>query len=272
MIADRFEKQWEAYNNGYLVWELLLDSNRTNSYTKFIRENVKDKIVIECGAGTGYFSWLSAKYGAKKVYSCEQSINLCNDLKERFSDIDNIDVIQCDVFKDDLPKGDIYIQEMFGHTATGEGLYYFLHNCRRQNINEIYPKYLNLVSCDFDTLPNKIPVSRYTFDDSDVDEDLKEFFKLNNKEIDPKEVLYHYEYRINFASKNDMFRGKVIDLLQLDLAINPNNQFTYFEAGFDKENFYSSFAKKQNHWEIDKQKTRYYKKNSIEYVSELKDL
>ena len=25
---EKLKKQWEAYNNGYLVWELLLDSNR----------------------------------------------------------------------------------------------------------------------------------------------------------------------------------------------------------------------------------------------------
>ena len=48
---EKLKKQWEAYNNGYLVWELLLDSNRTNSYTKFIRENVKDKIVIDKAIG-----------------------------------------------------------------------------------------------------------------------------------------------------------------------------------------------------------------------------
>jgi hypothetical protein len=271
MIKDKFTLQWEAYNKGYIVWELLLDSNRTNSYTKFIRENVKDKIVVECGAGTGYFSWLCAKYGAKKVYSCEQSINLCNDLKERFSDIDNIEVVHCDVFKDNLPKGDIYIHELFGHTATGEGMYYFLHNCRRQNIKEIFPKYLNLVSCDFETIPNKIPVSLDTFDDSNVEDDLKDFLKLNNKEIDPKQCLYNYTYKINYASKKDMFRGELLDILQLGLAINPDKHFTYFEAGFDKENFYSSFAKKQNHWEIDKQKTHYYKQNSMEYVREINE-
>jgi len=106
---EKLKKQWEAYNNGYLVWELLLDSNRTNSYTKFIRENV-------------------------------------------------------------------------------------------------------------------------------------------------------------------MFIGEVLDLLKLDLNTNISNQFTYFEAGFSLDNFYSSFAKKQNHWGIDKQKTGYYKQNTIEYIRELKNL
>ena len=35
----------EKYDKEMLIWEMLLDSNRTNSYIKFIKENVKDKEV-----------------------------------------------------------------------------------------------------------------------------------------------------------------------------------------------------------------------------------
>ena len=56
------------------VWEMLLDSNRSNAYIKYIKENAKDKVIVDCGAGSGFFTWLSLKYGASKVYSCE--INL----------------------------------------------------------------------------------------------------------------------------------------------------------------------------------------------------
>ena len=64
---------FDKYVQEMMIWEMLLDSNRTNPYINFIKNNVKDKIVVECGTGTGFFSWLSIKYGAKKVYSCEKN-------------------------------------------------------------------------------------------------------------------------------------------------------------------------------------------------------
>lgn len=246
----------EKYDKEMLIWEMLLDSNRTNSYIKFIKENVKDKVVVECGTGTGFFSWLSVKYGAKKVYSCEQSTNLFNKLNERFSSIDNIDVIQCDVFSDDLPIGDIYLHELFGHCALGEGLCVFLLNCKRQNIKNIYPNTLNLVSCNLkDDYLKKTPVTKETYDATDLDSDLKEFLEINNKEIDPNNLLFNNKYDIEELSEKEMFSGDIFNLLNLDYKTNSDTSYTYFEAGFNSDNFYSSFAKKQNHWEIDKQQT-----------------
>jgi len=246
----------EKYDKEMLIWEMLLDNNRTNSYIKYIKENVKGKVVVECGTGTGFFSWLSAKYGAKKVYSCEQSINLFNKLKERFNSIEEIEVVHCDVFSDDLPKGDIYLHELFGHCALGEGIMLFLLNCKRQNIENIQPRFLNLVSCNLkDNFLNKVPVTKETYDASDLDYDLRQFFDINNKEIDPNSLLFNNEYNIDLLSNKEMFSGDIFKLLELDYKTNSNTSYTYFEAGFSLDNFYSSFAKKQNHWEIDKQQT-----------------
>ena len=86
------------------VWEMLLDSNRTNAYIKYIKENAKDKVVVDCGAGSGFFTWLSLKHGATKVYSLEINQQHYYSLKSRFRNNDNIEVLNIDIFNDELPK------------------------------------------------------------------------------------------------------------------------------------------------------------------------
>ena len=53
------------------VHELMLkDKPRTEAYKKFIEQNVeliKDKVVVDVGAGTGILSLFCAKAGAKQV-------------------------------------------------------------------------------------------------------------------------------------------------------------------------------------------------------------
>jgi len=264
MFKEIFKEQFDDYNNGFLIWEMLLDSNRTNAYIDFIKNNVKDKVVVECGTGTGFFSWLSAKYGAKKVYSCEQSIELCKELNERFKEIDNIEVIHSDIFSDILPKGDIYIHELFGHCALGEGLFYFLKNCKRQNIENIFPNNLKLISCNLDNF-NQTVVSLDEFDASELDKDLIEFFAINNKEIEPNDLLFNSEY--NITESSTMFEGNMFNLLNFESITNRKYLYTYFEAGFNN-NYYSSFAKHQNHWELEKQKTYAYTVSERLYVKD----
>ena len=75
------------------VWEMLLDSNRTNPYIKYLRQHAKDKVIVDCGAGAGFFTWLSLKYGAKKVYSCEINFPSYNILRSKYRDTDQVEVL-----------------------------------------------------------------------------------------------------------------------------------------------------------------------------------
>ena len=91
------------------------------------------------------------------------------------------------------------------------------------------------------------------FDDSKMDKHLIDYFKLNNKKIDPNRYLYNTNYTI--SDKETIFDSNIFDLL--DLKFEPTGTHTYFEAGFNDE-YYSSFVKKQNSWEIEKQVTHPY--------------
>jgi len=233
------------------VWEMLLDSNRTNAYIKYLRQHAKDKVIVDCGAGAGFFTWLSIKYGAKKVYSCEIHFPSYNILRSKYRDTDQVEVLNIDLFNDTLPKGDIYIHELFGHCALTEGIIFFLANCQRQQIHNIFPNNLKLISCKIEHLQQKA-VTLENFDDSNLDKDLIEFFELSNKKIDPDRYLYNTNYTIADGSEEVIFDSNIFDLL--DLSFEPSGSHTYFEAGFNDE-YYSSFVKKQNSWEIKKQIT-----------------
>ena len=41
-----------------VVLSLIYDYKRTNTYESYIKKNVKDKIVVDCGAGSGILTYL----------------------------------------------------------------------------------------------------------------------------------------------------------------------------------------------------------------------
>ena len=85
------------------------DSQRNSAYESWISENVKDKIVIDLGAGSGILCYLAVKYGAKKVYALERRGELIDRMKEILGD--SVEYIHGDLLETELPKCDIYLHE-----------------------------------------------------------------------------------------------------------------------------------------------------------------
>lgn len=52
---------------------MLNDKKRNKFYEGMIKEDIKNKTVLEIGAGLGLMSILAAKYGAQHVYACEMN-------------------------------------------------------------------------------------------------------------------------------------------------------------------------------------------------------
>ena len=70
---DRYFRSYESLHQHEVM---LRDQVRTFSYLRAIQQNesyIKDKIVMDVGAGTGILSIFAAKAGAKKVYAIEPS-------------------------------------------------------------------------------------------------------------------------------------------------------------------------------------------------------
>ena len=85
------------------------DYQRNKSYEDWISENVKDKVVIDLGAGSGILCYLAVKYGAKKVYALERRGELIDRMKEILGN--SVEYIHGDLLETELPKCDIYLHE-----------------------------------------------------------------------------------------------------------------------------------------------------------------
>jgi protein arginine N-methyltransferase 1 len=54
---------------------MLTDEPRVTAYVSALREAVReDSVVLDLGSGTGFFSFLACKFGAKKVYAVETNV------------------------------------------------------------------------------------------------------------------------------------------------------------------------------------------------------
>lgn len=97
---------------------MLTDERRLASYTEALRRSItKDSVVLDLGAGTGYFSILASRLGAKKVYAVEPNtlIYLAREFAARHNCADNIEFIQKQSTAVELEeKADIMICDLHG--------------------------------------------------------------------------------------------------------------------------------------------------------------
>ena len=109
----RFLKESESVSNKNIEFfktaYCFTDSQRNKSYEDWISKNVKDKVVIDLGAGSGILCYLAVKYGAKKVYALERRGELIDRMKEILGD--SVEYIHGDLLETELPKCDIYLHE-----------------------------------------------------------------------------------------------------------------------------------------------------------------
>lgn len=73
---ENLDYYFGSYSHFYIHEEMLKDRVRTTTYMRAIEENkndFKDKIVLDIGAGTGILSIFAARAGAKHVYAIENA-------------------------------------------------------------------------------------------------------------------------------------------------------------------------------------------------------
>ena len=112
-----------SYSHFYVHEDMLKDRVRTGSYKQACDDNssqIKNKIVLDIGCGTGILSIFVANAGAKKVYGVENA-HIADYAKVIVKDnnlSDKIDIIKGDIKEVALPvdKVDIIISEWMGNT------------------------------------------------------------------------------------------------------------------------------------------------------------
>jgi protein arginine N-methyltransferase 1 len=108
---------------------MLKDQVRTTSYQRAIegnREDFRDKIVLDIGAGTGILSIFAAKSGAKHVYAIENAeiAHFAQEIIRKNGLADKITVIKGKMEEIELPvkEVDIIISEWMGYFLTYESM------------------------------------------------------------------------------------------------------------------------------------------------------
>lgn len=206
----------------------VLDYNRTNAYNRFLRENAKGKVVVDCGAGSGILSSLAYNYGAKKVISIERDPELFNNLKQF-----PWEARQSNLFKDDLPEADIYIHEIFGTNPYGEGFQYFLENCKRQGIEKkLFPNYIKFFH--WEECPDwesEDPATGPIHFDPEIPEEFK------HVPHDLSNFFHNIEERI-------YWEGSLLE----EVDFSNIDYFVGWEISFDGKHSFSTLNKHYNSW------------------------
>ncbi|XP_006014554.1 protein arginine N-methyltransferase 6 [Latimeria chalumnae] len=128
---DRSEQDqvyFDSYSDVSIHEEMLADTIRTNSYRLGVLRNhseIRGKVVLDVGAGTGVLSLFCAQAGAKKVYAVEAS-EICTQAAEvvKLNQMaDKISVIRGPIEKVKLPeKVDVIISEWMGYALIYESM------------------------------------------------------------------------------------------------------------------------------------------------------
>ncbi|CAH8364402.1 unnamed protein product [Eruca vesicaria subsp. sativa] len=120
---------FDSYSHFGIHEEMLKDVVRTKTYENVIYQNkflIKDKVVLDVGAGTGILSLFCAKAGAKHVYAveCSQMADMAKEIVKANGFSDVITVLKGKIEEIELPtpKVDVIISEWMGYFLLFENM------------------------------------------------------------------------------------------------------------------------------------------------------
>lgn len=207
------------YLNFFKTAYCFTDSQRNHAYESWISENVKDKTVIDLGAGSGILCYLAVKYGAKKVYALERRGELIDRMKEILGD--SVEYIHGDLLETELPKCDIYLHEWLSSELWNEKRY--LKNFYQEGDKELevghildlveYAKKNNFIDKLY---PNKVEISDIRGGSLQglVSVSLDKHSKYSRKFLEDyySDIVENIVYRNHLTYKHVVWRGDLKDL------------------------------------------------------------
>ncbi|KAJ1289389.1 hypothetical protein BS78_02G160600 [Paspalum vaginatum] len=163
---------FDSYSHFGIHEEMLKDVVRTKTYQNVITQSsflIKDKIVLDVGAGTGILSLFCAKAGAKHVYAieCSQMADMANEIVKSNGYSDVITVIKGKVEEIELPvpKVDVIISEWMGYFLLFENM-----------LNTVLYARDKWLADDGVVLPDKASLHLTAIEDAEYKEDKIEFW------------------------------------------------------------------------------------------------
>lgn len=228
------------------LWHSVFDAERTHAYEEWIKNNVKDKVVIDLGSGSGILCYLAWKYGAKKVYGIELSIKRA-EMSRRILP-DDIEIITGDIETHELPECDIYLHENFASNLVAEIGVFITERARKEGwADKIYPNMMTLYDVDIieeERLQTKINPNTY-------EGGTQEFIELLELEgLLPDKFGTRLNTNIKINSK--VWEGKFIDLYDEygPALTRPDLNYLGWESSFDGKHIITNFSGKETHWNI----------------------
>lgn len=227
---DAFHKSGEHFPAWHL--EMLRDRERFEFYKNLIEHKVKDKVVLDIGSGSGILSYLSLKYGAKKVFSVEYNPHLQEvyshlmarpiaEGKAKLLKMDAYELLLKE-FGDDQPE--VIVHEIFGANGLSENVISVFKTLQLNGISkraEILPRFSEIII---------EPVYSEFYDTSFELEDFEGFplSQLSNlgawKSIDQS-----YELADKWTSSGEEKLLAVIDLMKPEMQETYSVQFSNLE-------------------------------------------
>ena len=213
------------------------DFRRNKSYEDWISKNVKDKVVIDLGAGSGILCYLAVKYGAKKVYALERRGRLIHRMKEILGD--SVEYIHGDLLETELPECDIYLHEWLTSEFWNEKR--FLKNFYQEGDKELevghildlveYAKKNNFIDKLY---PNTVELSSIEGESITEYEDIKLYShgKYSRQFIEEhySDLTLNSIYKNRVDSKEVIWKGHIKDLKYMQV-----NNYLGWILSFDNE-------------------------------------
>ena len=112
-----------------------LDPEKMWAYESFIKDNCKDKIIVDLGCGPGIMGYLALLYGAKKVIFVDvdsKTVEVAKEMTEHFSQ--EKEFLHSNAAKDsyDWDDVDYIIHEIYGHNIYDEFIMDINRNLAKQ--------------------------------------------------------------------------------------------------------------------------------------------
>lgn len=232
------------------VEQCVWDYHRTNTYEQWIKENVKDKVVCDLGAGTGILCYLAYYYGARHVYGMELRPKVVKTLRERFKDIPQIEIIEGDVLEDSWPESDIYLHEFIGNALVDEALDELIFESRRRGLVE-------------KVQPNTISIVNGVGENTNMVKPDKNLFTEGGKSFLDRFIhKLDYQYPIlwenNVSDTTPHWEGHIREyenhIIEDRVDFHTFEGMVLWEMSFDGKFPVSNWSQPNSHWMIDKWK------------------